>query len=597
MTIDPHETLCVPKKRRFVHEYVPTEGGNRELRIYFGLKEITFDEPEFIAFGESLIKQDRFVAGSATGWSGGEPYPWERVKEMLEALLDEGVIERGERAAPADRSALHRAFVEAEARREAPAEPLWWNPDAPAVMERLAGRALELGYLETVMPVHRVAHAAFDADGRHVGEINVFPDSMRMKVPTEWRTCPYPGSRFQDDMPMNVTALQAMTKVWRPVLEASLLVREEFLRRYPLNEDGTWKLGDLHAFACGALGLPTLLLMRTRDPVPNGALDPVLSSLFRLIDGVRIVTLFLLFLPERPLVYDTPMSAEKLFYLTERDNHFLSTRGVCAGPPHMVEEFFAALVDGKPLTAKGPHVAPEAWAGEIGAGIDYGLYGIQLYSVIFSLWGRMCRAFERARWALARDEAAGDPTLGRLRARVEADWTTILPGRLNWEVQRAWGEARYVELYEHTQRGVRGAKPGEVKRLEDALTPLPGVLGEASGRRLRELFRERAGAATAGAGAIVDELADATIEYLRVERAALREVDAIQRKVNELLGREHPARPLSGADLALHHELRVRTIGGLPSFIDVFRDELGVHIENTTAATQLAYDGASVELA
>lgn len=43
------------------------------------------------------------------------------------------------------------------------------------------GRPLELGFLEAMLPVHRVAHPAIDAEGRHVGESNVFPDSMRMK--------------------------------------------------------------------------------------------------------------------------------------------------------------------------------------------------------------------------------------------------------------------------------------------------------------------------------------------------------------------------------------------------------------------------------
>jgi hypothetical protein len=593
-SIDPRETLCVPKKRRFMHEYVATEEGNRELRIYFGLKEITFDEPEFIAFGEHLIKQDRFVASSATAWSGGEPYPWDRVKEMLEALLDEGVIERGEKPSGAPgRSDLYAGFLAQEERRVAPEEPLWWNPGCPEVMRRLAGRALEIGYLETVMPVHRVAHPALDADGRQVGEINVFPDSMRLKMPTEWRACPYAGSRHQDDMPMNVTALQAMRRVWQPVLEASLSVRDAFLERYPKNADGTWRLGDLHACSCAALALPTFMMMRAANPVENGRLDPVLSSLFRVVDGVRIVTLFLLFLPERPLTYDAPMAAEKLHYLTERDNHLLSTRGVCAGPPNMIDEFFGALVDDKPL-AKGRNPLPTEWAEALPAAIDYGLLGIQLYSVIFSLWGRMCATYERIRWALTLGEAANEASLDRLRGRLEADWTSIIPGRLHWEVQRAWAEARYGELFERTQPGVRGAEGAEVKRLADVLRPAPGLLGGAAPERFREVLS--GGAESAVARAALGEVADALLDYLRVERSALGEIDAIQRKINALLGREHPTRPLSGNDLALHHALRVRTIGGMPYLLDLFDEQFGLRVENTAGATRVERHGSSSDL-
>ncbi|HEU4534430.1 MAG TPA: hypothetical protein VFS00_09940 [Polyangiaceae bacterium] len=587
--------MCVPKKRRFVHEYVPTADGNRELRIYFGLKEISFDEPEYIAFGEQLLKQDRFLAGSATGWSGGEPYPWERVREMLEQLIEEGVVERGEPQPQAGggRSALQQAFAAAEAAREAPSEPLFWRPDCEGVMRRLTGRPLELGYLETVIPVHRVAHPALDADGRHVGEINVFPDVMRMKIPTEWRPCNYPGSRYQDDLPMNVTALQAMSKHWRPVLEAGLAVRAEFVRRYPLAADGRWKLGDLHAFACAALALPTLALMREADPVENGALDPVLSSTFRVIDGVRIVTIYLLFLPEQPRTYDTPMASSELLYLTERENHFLSTRGVCAGPPHMIEEFFATIVDGQAPT-KGAAPPPGAWAGDVPAAVDYGLYGIQLYAVVFTLWLRMGLAYQRVREALHGEAALAEPALDGLRARVEVDWALIVPGRLNQPVQRAWSEERYEEMYQRAQLGVRGAEGRAPARLADAIAPPPGLLGEGARAQLRAIV---AGGAGGAARAALEEVADALLDYLRAERAALAAAAAVQRQINALLGRAHPSRPLAGADLALHHRFRVQTLGGLPVLADVFESELGLSVENTEIATRVTRDGTTVELA
>jgi hypothetical protein len=51
ISLDPHETLCIPKRRRFMHEYLSTADGNRELLIHFGTKEITFDEADYIPFG------------------------------------------------------------------------------------------------------------------------------------------------------------------------------------------------------------------------------------------------------------------------------------------------------------------------------------------------------------------------------------------------------------------------------------------------------------------------------------------------------------------------------------------------------------------
>src|SRR5262245_5460503 len=106
--VDPHEILTIPKKRRFMHEYVPGGDGQQELRIFFGIKEITFDGPEEMAFGERLLEQDSFMAASATTWARGEPYPWEQVREWLENLLAEGVIERPNKAGPAEADANMR---------------------------------------------------------------------------------------------------------------------------------------------------------------------------------------------------------------------------------------------------------------------------------------------------------------------------------------------------------------------------------------------------------------------------------------------------------------------------------------------------------
>ena len=87
--VEPHETLYLPMRRRSTSEYVTTPEGTRELHIFFGIKEITIDEPDLLSFGETLLQQEQFRAGSATAWSSGEPYPWERVRELLETLLAE----------------------------------------------------------------------------------------------------------------------------------------------------------------------------------------------------------------------------------------------------------------------------------------------------------------------------------------------------------------------------------------------------------------------------------------------------------------------------------------------------------------------------
>jgi hypothetical protein len=583
--VDPHETLYLPMRRRFMSEYVTTPEGTQELRLFFGFQEITFDEPELFSFGETLIKQEQFMAGSATTWSSGEPLPWERVSRLLEALLAENILSR-EAVKPEAMSEFHRKMLETEAQREAPTEPLWWNPDCPRVMERLTGRPLELGFLEAVLPVHRIAHPAFDAEGRHVGESNVFPEAMRMKLQTELRTCNYPGSRYRHEAPMNVTALKAMSRYWKPVLQGVLAVRNEFVRRHPLLPDGSWRMGDLHAAGCAVLALPTLLMMRGNDPVPNGELEPVLSSMFRVTDGVRMVIAFLLFLPERPMTYDTPMTSAELYRVVEHDNHFISNHGVCAGPQPMVEELFATLLDGRPVTGVATPTTP--WDAEIPAAVDYGLLGLQLYALQFNLWSHMCRAYDVIRTALLSVEDEPGGVLGRLRERLERDWRMILPTRLHQSTQREWAEARYIEMYDRAQRGMRGFREDARRHLLDAFTPTGDEVDEKARQRLRELLRSRTGSPTGARRDAIDVMADATAEYLAIERSALRALEGVQRQVNALLQRPHPARKFSNEDLSLHHRLRTGTLGVLPYLLEVFQDELGIAMENTEDATRFA---------
>jgi len=588
--VDPHETLYLPMRRRFRCEYETTPEGTRELRLFFGIKEVTFDEPELFSFGEALIKQDQFMAGSATTWSSGEPYPWERVRELLEILLAEELLSREAPAPPPAESDQHRRFLEAEARRKAPTEPLWWNPDCPKVMERLTGRPLELGFLEAVIPLHRVAHPALDAEGRHVGEMNVFPDAMRMKLPTEWRACPYPGSRYRDDAMMNVTALRSMTRHWKPVLQGTLAVREEFLRRHSLLPDGRWRAGDLQAVACSVLALPTLLLMRGNEPVPNGALDPVLSSMFRVTDGVRMVMSSLFTNPEPGMTYDSPMTAAEVHGIAERTNLLLLTRGVCAGPPHLIEEFLATLLEGRPVA--GAPASMAGWEAEIPAAVDYGLLGLQLYVLQFNLWSRMAPAYEVMRGALLEVEDEPGGVLDRLRAQVERDWALLVDLGFHEPGNRDWLEARRAEIYEHAQRGLRGFREEELRHLRDAFIPVGDEVDAKARVRLRELVRSSAGSPLGARRDVLDTVADAVADFLAIERPVLGAIETVQRQVNALLQRPHPARGFSGADLSLHLVVRDGLIRNLPYLLDVLRAELGITVENTVEMTRIGITNA-----
>ena len=180
VAVDANDELIFPKHKRVVAAYAKNTSGETELHLYYAEKELVFDEPELFAFGEGLAQQARFVAKSATTW--GEGYDWPRVQELLAQLLEEGILQR---------ASIHAS--EPSPHPGPPPSPLppahstvprtWFECDTS--MRELTGRPLELGYLELIMPIYRVAHIAMDTEGRQVGEANVFPQHLCLDVPTE----------------------------------------------------------------------------------------------------------------------------------------------------------------------------------------------------------------------------------------------------------------------------------------------------------------------------------------------------------------------------------------------------------------------------
>ena len=181
-----HDELVLPLHKRVVTQYFDDPAsGVRELRLFYADKEISFDEPELFAFGETLARQSRFVAGDALAW--GTPGDWPRLRALLQQLIDAGVLRR------TDDGDLDERILGEAGTRPSPLAPAKtavarsWH-ECPGLMAELTGRPLDIGYLELVVPIFRVAHMSLDAEGRQVGESNAFPAVLRVDVPTRWRT-------------------------------------------------------------------------------------------------------------------------------------------------------------------------------------------------------------------------------------------------------------------------------------------------------------------------------------------------------------------------------------------------------------------------
>src|SRR4051812_41986520 len=91
------DELVFPMHKRAFAQYSTEADGARELHLYYGDKEISFDEPELFAFGEQLARQSRFIAVTSTTWGTG--YDWIRMRELLEQLLEAGILQYADRSA------------------------------------------------------------------------------------------------------------------------------------------------------------------------------------------------------------------------------------------------------------------------------------------------------------------------------------------------------------------------------------------------------------------------------------------------------------------------------------------------------------------
>jgi hypothetical protein len=142
--LDADDELVFPKHRRVFTSYSTGAAGVTELHLYYGEKEILFDEPELFAFGEGLVKQSRFVARTATTW--GEGYDWPRVRELLEQLIEKGILRRADANASSPISKHNGACLSPLPPAHSTLPRTWF--ECEAITRELTGEPLKLGYLD-----------------------------------------------------------------------------------------------------------------------------------------------------------------------------------------------------------------------------------------------------------------------------------------------------------------------------------------------------------------------------------------------------------------------------------------------------------------
>jgi len=590
----PGERLYVPHRKRLYHSYSTNAEGARELRIDYGVKEITFDEVHLFPFGERLVRETSFTGLEAMQWGPG--YSWDELVPLFDALLAEGVIKRGGSDPHDDpRDPRGGGLVPALLPPSVcPAHRFWSNAECEAISRDLTDHAFELGYLETVVPVFRIAHPALDADGRQVGEGNVFPPRLRMDIETEWRVCQYSGSRYRDDAPMNVTGLKAMIKHWKPMMATLLHIRREL--RHRLGPAERWTIGELHLLASIVLAVPTYQLMMGGGATPQRPLHPVLSSLFRITDGVRMTTYEMLFAIEHPRRADEPLTAAQLYDHAEMYAILIGETGVCAGPRPLIDEFLATAVDGLPAEGIDGLALPaevQALVDDLPAAVDYGLLGMQSWATSLSIWLEMSRTYE-ALLPIVEAAAPGHPAAERLLARLRASWKVLEQLQITFDYDRDVHFKAYLDAYEQSWRAAR-TKIGP-PTLAAAVAPYPdGPAYRDAADRLHAMLQVRVARGELPAAlddAATGRVANLLANLLRHEQAILASTTALQHAINTLLDRPRPTRPLCVRDFLATYALNSGP-GVFPYIFDTLDAELGIRVDTTASAIAIADRRAS----
>jgi hypothetical protein len=580
--LQPSEVLFIPRRRRLTHGRFKNEEGQEILHLFYGEVELIFDEPDVAPLGEKLMEVERFRADEAMAWSNAAPHTWEKIRDLLQALIDQNVLKRlSESSATGAETFPQRLGLAPEGR-----QPLTFgghDDRCPALTEEGFGRTFDLSNLEVLIPIYRIAHPALDTDGRQVGENNVIPRTLFLDLPTQRRVCNYPGSRYQDELPMNVTALKNMAKRWPELLSLTEQFRTALAARMPPRDPSSLCAGELHFHAVCQMASVAYVLVRGVDPVPNGQLDGGLAAMFRLIDGVRLVTNDMLRATAGAHGCDRPVNAETIAEYAERHVVYRGTHGVCAGPPGLIEEYLRVLFGetSAPIEVE-PTLA--ARVGDLEAAIDYGLLGQRVESAVRFMGASQGLLHERLRVAFD-----GNRPRTELQERVEApidskhypllreDHSLVDTFELELDVSR-WLFARAGDALSGK---VDGASLDELVKLDPAAQAV-------SRRRLAEFFAHALPADKAPSEPICSELAAVAADVFALERRCLRVVEREQGKLNERLQRR-PGRALTGADLAAYN--RPRT--GPPLFATL-ADGLGVSVTGDAASTVVHFEDRSL---
>ena len=193
------------------------------------------------------------------------------------------------------------------------------------------------GLFEWIM--NRYVHEYLDVEGRPVGEGR----SMAYdNVHTEFKTCPYPGSRHEHAYPMNDSALRDINPHWQNILKLLGLLSH----RYQASEQtqvSTYY--DLALVAGSGVFLSDFLALRQHQPVASNHYPVLITGLYKVCLGFQQATFLAMMNDQfKPSDEDRLLPSAAEFYQTLEDNQMLVGEGeVCGGSAAMIKRAFQTM--------------------------------------------------------------------------------------------------------------------------------------------------------------------------------------------------------------------------------------------------------------
>lgn len=234
-----------------------------------------------------------------------------------------------------------------------------FSPQADHDGQRLLGGDLWEFFFST-LPPSETAFRLRDIDGRPLGELNT-PEGSRRGTSFEVRECPYSGTRF--GKLMNVTGLSEVTAEWSNIVSDLHVLRLAYVSRLQVD---TMTVGDLWLISQAVSTLPNYLVRSSL--LGDRKIPRRIASLFKSITGIAMTARRMLMRGMSPGVEVSP---DDFIKFTDDNRVFNIGDRACSGPPHLVEEFVALLIEGKDVAPS--EVPLQQVIGDVALFLDYAL--------------------------------------------------------------------------------------------------------------------------------------------------------------------------------------------------------------------------------